>query len=47
MTEMVGPVGFTDLDPEGMLIEGFDEMGTMATIYNYPYYVDHMEASRF
>lgn len=47
MTEMVGPVGFTDLDQEGMLIEGFDEMGTMATIYNYPYYKDHMERLGF
>lgn len=43
MTEIVGPLGFTDLDPEGMLVEGFDEMGTMATIYNYPYYQNHME----
>lgn len=43
MTDIVGPLGFTDLDPEGMLIEGFDEMGTMATIYNYPYYRTHME----
>lgn len=42
MTEIVGPLGFTDMDREGMLVEGFDEMGTMATIYNYPYYVDHM-----
>ena len=32
MTEIVGPMGFTDLDHEGMLIEGFDELGTMATI---------------
>ena len=47
MTEMVGPLGFTDMDPEGMLIEGFNEMGTMATIYNYPYYVDHMERLGF
>ena len=43
MTEMVGPLGFTDMDPEGMLIEGFDQLGTMATIYNYPYYPQHME----
>ena len=43
MTEMVGPLGFTDMDPEGMLIEGFDQMGTMATIYNYPYYPEHIE----
>lgn len=47
MSEMVGPLGFTDLDPEGMLTEGYDEIGTMATIYNYPYYVDHMERMGF
>lgn len=43
MTEIVGPLGFSDMDHEGMLVEGFDQMGTMATIYNYPYYKDHME----
>lgn len=43
MDEMVGPMGFTDMDHEGMLVEGFDEMGTMATIYNYAYYPEHME----
>jgi len=43
MTEIVGPLGFTDMDPEGMLIDGFDQLGTMATIYNYPYYPEHME----
>jgi len=43
MTEIVGPLGFTDMDPEGMLIAGFDQLGTMATIYNYPYYPRHME----
>ena len=43
MTQIVGPLGFTDMDPEGMLIEGFDQLGTMATIYNYPYYPQHME----
>ncbi len=42
MTRMVGPMGFSDMDHEGMLIEGFDELGTMATIYNYPYYPEHM-----
>lgn len=47
MNEMVGPVGFTDLDQEGMLIEGFDEVGTMATIYNFPYYMEHMERLGF
>lgn len=43
MYEMIGPLGFTDLDPEGMLTEGFDRLGTMATIYNYPYYPEHIE----
>lgn len=43
MTEMIGPLGFTDLDPEGMLTWGFDQLGTMPTIYNYPYYPEHME----
>lgn len=43
MTEIQGPLGFTDLDREGMLIEGFDRLGTMATIYNHPYYPRHME----
>lgn len=44
MTEVVGPLGFTDMDPEGMLTWGFDQLGTMATIYNYPYYPEHIEA---
>ncbi len=44
MNEVVGPLGFTDMDPEGMLSMGFNELGTMPTIYNYPYYIDHMEA---
>ncbi len=39
-----GPMGFTDLDREGMLVEGFQERGTMATIYNHPYYPQHLEA---
>lgn len=44
MTEIVGPLGFTDMDPEGMLTWGFDQLGTMPTIYNYPYYPEHIEA---
>ena len=44
MTSMQGPLGITDMDPEGMLIEGFDKLGTMATIYNYPYYPEHMDS---
>lgn len=43
MEKIHGPLGFTDFDNEGMLVEGFDQVGTMATIYNYPYYVDHVE----
>lgn len=38
-----GPLGFCDLDREGMLIEGFDEMSMLITNYNYPYYPEHME----
>lgn len=47
MTEIQGPLGFTDLDAEGMLVEGFDELSTNATIYNYPYYPVHMEKMGF
>lgn len=42
-----GPMGFTDFDPEGMLVEGFDCMGTSATIYNFEYYKEHLEAMGF
>lgn len=47
MTSLEGPLGFTDMDEEGMLIEGFDQLGTMASIYNYPYYPKHMERMRY
>ncbi|MCD8029452.1 MAG: N-acetyltransferase [Bacteroides sp.] len=43
MDHIQGPLGFTDFDAEGMLVEGFDQLSTMATIYNYPYYPEHME----
>ncbi|MDR0835063.1 MAG: hypothetical protein LBN11_00575 [Tannerella sp.] len=43
MERLHGPLGFTDMDHEGMLIYGFDQLGTMATIYNYPYYPQHLE----
>lgn len=43
MKHLIGPLGFTDLDHEGILVEGFEELGTMATIYNYPYYPQHIE----
>lgn len=44
MDRLIGPLGFTDLDHEGMLVEGFGELSTMATIYNYPYYPEHLES---
>lgn len=47
MNRIIGPLGFTDMDHEGMLIEGFDQLGTMATIYNYSYYPEHMHALGF
>lgn len=43
MTAVHGPLGFTDMDEEGILVEGFDELSTMATLYNYPYYGEFME----
>jgi GNAT superfamily N-acetyltransferase len=43
MEEIHGPLGFTDLDHEGMLIEGFDQLGTMAALYNFAYYPKHLE----
>lgn len=47
MEKIVGPMGFSDMDHEGMLIEGFDELGTIATIYNYPYYQKQIERLGF
>jgi GNAT superfamily N-acetyltransferase len=44
MEAVHGPLGFTDLDREGMLVEGFAELSTMATFYNFPYYLNHMES---
>ena len=44
---IVGPLGFTDMDNEGMLTDGFDQLGTMATIYNYPYYNTQMKRMGF
>ncbi len=47
MTQLTGPLGFTDMDPEGCLIEGFDQLSTQATIYNHPYYSTHFERMGF
>lgn len=41
--EIMGPIGFTDLDHEGMLVDGFEELNMSITFYNHPYYIDHME----
>ena len=43
LNEVMGPIGFTDLDHEGMLVEGFDELNMSITFYNHPYYIKHME----
>ena len=43
LTEIMGPIGFTDLDHEGMLVEGYEELNMSITFYNYPYYLTHME----
>ncbi len=42
-SEIMGPIGFTDMDHEGMLVEGFSELNLSITFYNHPYYIDHME----
>ena len=42
-----GPVGFSNLDKAGLLIKGYDELNTMITLYNYPYYSDHLEKLKF
>ncbi|MBO4592954.1 MAG: N-acetyltransferase [Bacteroidaceae bacterium] len=44
MDALNGPVGFTDFDHEGLLLEGYDYLAPMASLYNYPYYVKHVEA---
>ena len=44
MDELVGPLGLTDLDYEGCLVEGFDQLATMVELYNYAYYPRHFEA---
>jgi len=47
MNEIIGPIGFTDFDREGLLIEGFEHTNLIFTIYNYPYYKDHLEQLGF
>lgn len=47
LSHVHGPLGFTDLDKQGLLIEGFEELGTFATLYNHPYYLAHLEANGY
>lgn len=47
METLTGPHGFTDLDPEGMLVEGFDQLATIAVYYNHEYYNSHVEKFGF
>ena len=47
MDTLIGPIGFTDLDRQGMLVEGFDQLNMFITIYNAPYYMEHMEKLGF
>ena len=47
MTQISGPLGFTDFDNEGCVVEGFDDISSFALKYNYPYYKEHFEALGF
>lgn len=47
LMEIHGPIGFSDMDQEGMLVEGFDKAGMFLTIYNHPYYIEHLEKLGF
>lgn len=47
LTQLHGPIGFCDMDQEGMLVEGFDTAGMFITIYNHPYYINHLEKLGF
>ena len=44
MTAINGPVGFTDFDHQGLLLEGYEYLAPMASLYNFPYYVKHFDA---
>lgn len=47
MVYIHGPLGFTDMDGQGMLVEGFEENGTLGALYNHPYYRGHIERSGY
>lgn len=43
MSGVMGPLGFSNLDTQAMLVEGFDQLASVASVYHLPYYKDHME----
>ena len=43
MEEIIGPISFSDLNEEGMLVDWFDKEASYIELYNFPYYVEHME----
>ena len=47
MEHLTGPLGFTDMDPEGLLVEGFDRVGTTGAVYSHAYYHKHLERLGF
>lgn len=47
MTRIKGPLGFTDLDKEGLLVEGYDRLSPFTCLYNYPYYSELLEKLGF
>lgn len=47
MTVIKGPLGFSDMDKEGLLVEGFENLPSITTLYNYPYYGTHLEQLGF
>ncbi len=47
LNEVIGPIGFNDLDKQGMLVEGFEEYSNTITLYNHPYYPKHLEELGF
>lgn len=47
MERIIGPIGFSDMDKQGLLVEGFDQVSMIITLYNHPYYAAHLEALGF
>tara|TARA_B100000780_G_scaffold121412_1_gene85070 strand:+ start:9845 stop:10981 length:1137 start_codon:yes stop_codon:yes gene_type:complete len=43
LNHIEGPVGFSNMDKAGLLVKGFEELNTMITLYNYPYYSEHLK----